>query len=129
MISFEVQGDFSKTKIFLDKSKDFSKKALIKSRIRSIAEAGVKALADKTPVRTGKTASSWSYDIETKDGEIIVNWNNSNVVNHVNIAVILQYGHATRNGGYAVGTDYINPALKSVFDTMAADMWRVVVSS
>lgn len=93
-----------------------------------MAAAGVAALESATPRRTGLTASSWSYEIEESNGQLVVSWNNSNVNNGVNIAVILQYGHGTKNGGYVVGTDYINPALRSIFDEMTDSMWKAVVS-
>ena len=91
-----------------------------------VGEEGVQALAKATPKDTGKTASSWYYTIEEKPGVITITWNNSNIVNHVPIAIILQYGHATRNGGWVEGTDYINPVTKEIFDKLAEQAWKVV---
>lgn len=85
---------------------------------------GVRALAEATPVRSGRTASSWYYKIKkTSSGPQIV-WSNRNVNKGVNIAVIIQYGHGTRNGGYVQGIDYINPSLRPVFQQIARDVWK-----
>lgn len=127
LIGFESVGDLSKTNNFL-KNVINTNALITRARIRSIAEQGVAALAASTPVDTGKTASSWSYEIEEKNGKTVVYWTNSNVNKGVNIAIILQYGHGTRNGGYVEGRDYINPALKPVFDKMSSEMWKAVVS-
>lgn len=87
---------------------------------------GVEALASATPKDTGKTAVSWSYE-KVVEGDIIkLIWNNSNINKNVNIAVILQYGHGTGTGGYVQGRDYINPALRPVFDKLADDAWAEV---
>ena len=90
---------------------------------------GVQALSIATPNDSGKTAQSWSYEIEDRNGSISIYWKNSNVNNNVNIAVILQYGHGTRNGGYVEGIDYINPAMQPLFQEMANEAWKEVVSS
>lgn len=88
---------------------------------------GVENLSASTPVDTGLTASSWYYKIKKEDGKISVNWFNSNINDGVNIAIILQYGHGTGNGGYVVGRDYINPSLRPVFDEMADKAWKEVI--
>ena len=86
-------------------------------------------MASATPQDTGKTASSWSYEIESSDSSTKIIWTNSNVNDGVNIAVILQYGHGTRNGGYVAGRDYINPVLQPLFDEIAEAAWTEVVRS
>lgn len=129
MISVKFDGGFEKTNNFLKKAMDSVKSSSFKSRIRQIAEQGVRSLSDATPKDTGKTAASWSYSIEESNGKTVVSWSNSNVVKGVNIAIILQYGHGTRNGGYVAGIDYVNPAMRDIFDKMSADMWKAVVSS
>lgn len=125
MISFKQKGDFSKTEKFLKKSlgRDY------RSVLERYARQGVAALSAATPVDTGLTASSWSYEIIQNDSGISVEWHNTNINRGVNIALILQYGHGTRNGGYVVGRDYINPALRPIFDDMANAAWREVTSS
>lgn len=87
---------------------------------------GVNALASATPVDTGITASSWDYKIVEEDGRVKIVWTNSNVVKGQQIAILLQYGHGTRNGGYVVGRDYINPALQPIFDDLANKAWKDV---
>ena len=127
VISIQSEGNFENTKKFLEKSKDLSS-GLVYRELTSIAEQGVDALKSATPVKTGATAASWGYEIEQSKGKTIVTWTNDNIVNGVNIAIILQYGHGTRNGGYVVGSDYINPALKPIFDQMTDSMWKAVIS-
>lgn len=123
-ISFKQKGDFKKTEKFLKKS--FGKDYM--GVLEKYAKEGVSHLAANTPKDSGNTAGSWSYKIEQKDSSISIIWNNSNVQKGVNIAVILQYGHATRNGGYVSGRDYINPALRPIFDAMAEAAWKEVTS-
>lgn len=123
-ISFKQKGDFKKTEKFLKKS--FGKDYM--GILEKYAREGVSHLAANTPKDSGNTAGSWSYKIEQKNSSISIIWNNSNVQKGVNIAVILQYGHATRNGGYVSGRDYINPALRPIFDAMAEAAWKEVTS-
>jgi len=97
--------------------------------LENYGRQGVQALAAATPVDSGNTASAWDYDIVKKGNSVSVIWNNSNVHNGVNIAIILQYGHGTGNGGYVQGRDYINPALRPIFDAMADAAWKEVTST
>ena len=90
-------------------------------------QLGVEALASATPVKTGKTAASWKYRIEVDDRKTRITWTNSNTVDGCNVALLLQYGHGTRNGGYVEGTDFINPAIQPVFQGFADDLWREVM--
>lgn len=88
---------------------------------------GVDALREATPKRTGKTADSWSYEIKITDRFVTITWKNSNVVDGwANVAVLIQYGHATRGGAYVKGIDYINPAMRPVFEKMAQEVWMEV---
>ena len=94
--------------------------------LKKYAQRGVEALSKATPVDTGKTASSWSYEIAvTREGYTIY-WDNGNVNRGISIALLLQYGHGTRNGGFVEGRDYINPALRPIFDQMADEAWQEV---
>ena len=124
MIRIRQKGDFKKTEKFLDKAKkgDFFK------NLNAYGEMGVKALADATPVDSGKTAGSWDYEIEQSPGSVHIYWTNSNQNHGVNIAVLIQYGHGTGTGGYVQGVDYINPALKPVFDEIAEKVWKEVTA-
>ena len=122
MITFRQKGDFSKTMKFLNKAKKINIKDLEK-----YGEMGVQALAEATPVKSGLTASSWYYKIVNTNGRIVINFCNSNIQNGVPIAIILQYGHATRNGGWVEGRDYINSAIQPVFDKITKSAWEEVV--
>ena len=122
MISFEQKGNFSSTEKFL---KNASSKNY-RSILEQYAQAGVSALSASTPTNTGRTASSWSYVIEQSGNASSIVWTNSNIQNGVNIALILQYGHGTKNGGYVQGRDYINPALRPIFDRLADAAWKEV---
>lgn len=121
MIKIKVSGNFNKTEKFLSRNKKMDFKVLDK-----YARNGVQSLASATPVDTGFTAASWYYDLEKTAYSTNVVWKNSNIVDGVPIAVILQYGHATRNGGYVPGTDYILPALSNVMDSAVDAVWKEV---
>lgn len=125
MLTFKVSGNYNKTKKFLHKSK----KVRLDSILNKYGRKGVEVLSDATPKDTGLTASSWSYSISHTPNGATVSWKNSNVNNGVPIAIILQYGHGTRNGGYVQGKDYINPAMRPVFDELAKAAWKEVSSS
>lgn len=122
MITFRQKGDFSKLTRYLEKVKSVVKL----SDLDKYGKEGVAALASATPVDTGLTASSWSYEIKHKNGMVSISFKNSNIQNGVPIAIILQYGHGTRNGGWVQGRDYINPAIQPIFDKIANDAWREV---
>lgn len=124
MIGFRQKGSFDKTEKLLKKTLGRNYRSVLDKYGRE----GVAALSAATPVDTGNTAASWSYEIIQNEGSLSVIWNNSNVNRGVNIAVILQYGHGTRNGGYVAGRDYINPALQPIFDRMADAAWKEVTS-
>lgn len=120
-----MDGDFSKTKNFLKQLTGSQKKLSLDEWGRR----GVEALSSATPVDTGKTASSWSYIIESTRNGVRLSWINSNVNNGVNIALLIQYGHVTRSGAYVQGIDYINPALRAVFNNIAEEAWKEVVGA
>lgn len=122
MISFRQQGDFSKLTRFLERAKE----AVHIGDLDKYGREGVAALASATPVDTGLTANSWHYEIVQKKGSVSISFYNTNIQNGVPIVIILQYGHATRNGGWVQGRDYINPAIQPIFDKIANDAWREV---
>lgn len=121
-IRFTHKGDFSKTTRFLERAKQ----AVRLSNLDKYAKKGVEALASATPVDSGLTASSWSYEIVNEKGSIAINFINSNIQQGTPIAIIIQYGHATGNGGWVEGRDYINPAIQPIFDEIVNDVWREV---
>ena len=122
MIQIRQKGDFKKLTSFLERAKE----GLDIGVLDKYGRKGVAALSSATPVDTGLTASSWFYKIENKNGVAKIEFHNSNIQNGVPIAVILQYGHGTRNGGYVEGVDYINPALRPIFDKIAEEAWKEV---
>ena len=122
MISFRHKGDFSKFTRFLERAKESFHVGLLDKYGRE----GVAALASATPIDTGLTADSWKYEITNKKGSVSITFLNSNIQNGVPIAIILQYGHGTRTGGYVQGRDYINPAIQPIFDKIADEAWKEV---
>lgn len=122
MISFKQKGDFSKLTKFLVQAKENVKI----SDLDKYGKEGVKALSAATPVDTGKTASSWEYEIVRNRESIEIIWKNTNIQNGVPIAIILQYGHAAKNGSWVQGRNYINPAIRPIFDSIAKEAWREV---
>ena len=122
MINIRQKGDFKKLTSFLERAKEGRDIGILDK----YGKKGVAALSSATPVDTGLTASSWFYKIENKNGIAKIEFHNSNVQKGVSIALILQYGHGTRNGGYVVGRDYINPAIQPVFDELAKNAWKEV---
>ena len=122
MIKFTHKGDFSKTNRFLERARNVARMG----ELDKYGQAGVDALSSATPKDSGKTASSWYYEIERQNGRVTINFNNSNVNKGVPIAIILQYGHATGTGGWVEGRDYINPAIRPIFDEIANNAWKEV---
>ena len=122
MITFSHKGAFSRTNRFLEKALN----AIKLGELDKYGRQGVAALAAATPKDTGKTAESWNYEITRSGGSATISWYNTNENNGVNIAVILQYGHGTKNGGYVRGRDYINPAIQPVFDQIAETAWKEI---
>lgn len=125
MVKVTSKGEFQKTRLFFNKMSKFE----IRNELNKYGKKGVDALASATPKDTGLTANSWTYEIIESDGSYAIQWNNTNVNNGVNIAIILQYGHGTATGGYVRGIDYINPAIQPIFEEMADTIWKEVTSS
>ena len=122
MISIDQKGDFKKLSSFLEKSKEVFNLGILDK----YGKQGVIALQEATPKDTGETSRLWSYKISRNNGLISLSFHNSNVNKGFPIAIILQYGHATGNGGYVKGVDYINPALEPIFNKIAEEAWREV---
>lgn len=125
MITFRQKGDFSKLTSFLERAKESVKLG----DLDKYGKAGVAALSSATPIDSGKTANSWSYEIINKNGSAEIVFKNSNIQNGVPIAIILQYGHGTKNGGWVQGRDYINPAIRPIFDNLANEAWKGVTNA
>ena len=125
MFTITQKGDFKKTESFLKKMKSGD----LYKNLEQYAQIGVEALRDATPIDSGQTANSWSYEIDqSKDGASIT-WLNSHTNKGENIAILIQYGHGTGTGGYVHGLDYINPAMRPVFEKLAEDIWKEVINA
>ena len=124
VLTIRQKGDFKKSLTFFTHLRTRS----IRPILAKYGELGVQRLADATPKATGKTAASWSYEIKMDKSGATLCWKNSNIVDGVPIAVIIQYGHGTRNGAYVQGVDYINPAIVPIFDALADELWKEVKS-
>jgi hypothetical protein len=122
MISIRQKGDYSKVTGYFERVLETIKLG----RLDKYGRLGVEALSSATPVDTGKTADSWTYEIKHGKESASIVFKNTNVVNGVPIAIILQYGHATNGGGYVAGYDYINPALRPVFEKLSKEAWAEV---
>lgn len=126
MITFSSTGSFRNTESFLSKMlhNDISR------QLDQFGARGVDALASATPTSTGKTAESWYYEVTRTKSGFSLTWKNHNVdETNVPVAILIQYGHGTRNGGYVQGRDYINPALRPIFDEIATSIWKAVTSA
>ena len=124
MFSFRSPGSFKKTEDFLNRLLHGE----VYTGLDRYGRIGVDALSAATPIDTGLTASSWGYNISKGRGEYTIEWYNTNTNNGVVVAILIQYGHGTGTGGYVIGTDYINPALRPIFDQIADDVWKQVTA-
>lgn len=125
MLKITHKGDLSRTTAFLTNASKGRNNIL--RTLHTYGQKGVQALSMATPVDTGKTASSWSYEVTHSRGSFSICWHNANVTSDgTPVAILLQYGHGTGTGGYVQGVDYINPALRPIFDQMADEVWREV---
>ena len=125
MFTIRQKGNFNNIEKFLKKAQ----RNTFFSSLEKYGRAGVSALASATPIDSGLTADSWDFEIHRSKGSVSIRWTNSNINDGVPIAIIIQYGHGTRNGGYVQGRDYINPAIRPIFDKMANEVWKEVTSS
>ena len=124
MIKVTTRGSYDRTRAWLQRMQRREQFRVL----HKYGAMGVAALQKATPVDSSATAQSWYYEIVDRKGYFAIHWLNSNVVEPgtIPVAVLLQYGHATGNGAYVQGEDYINPAMRPIFDQMAADMWKEV---
>lgn len=122
MISFVQKGNFKKLNSFLERAREKIKIG----NLDRYGREGLDALRQYTPIDSGLTSDSWYYKIERSDDNVSIVFNNSNINKGVPIAIILQYGHGTKNGGWVQGRDYINPAIQPVFDKLADEAWKEV---
>lgn len=124
MITISQKGNFKSTEKFLREAQRMK----VKSILDNYGARGVSALSAATPKDSGETALSWNYRITMDSWGYNITWYNTNVNNGAIIAILIQYGHGTGTGGYVQPNDYINPAMKPIFDAMAEDLWKEVTS-
>jgi hypothetical protein len=124
MLTIKSKGDWRRTTQFLDRAQ----KLKLNTILQKYGDIGVSALANATPKDTGLTASSWDYTIETTGKGYKLQWFNTNVNNSSVIALLIQYGHGTGTGGYIPPTDYINPAIKPIFEKITDNVLKEVSS-
>jgi hypothetical protein len=122
MFKVHSPGSFKKTESFLE----FMRAGKEFKDLDRYGRMGVDALSNASPRDTGRMASSWGYQIGHTDGVYSISWFNTDREGGINVAVILQYGHGTGTGGYVVGIDYINPAIRPIMERALEDMWRQV---
>jgi hypothetical protein len=125
VISFSSTGDWRRTEAFLRKMTSTD----LLSALGKYGQQGVSALAAATPTDSGLAASSWDYTVEGSQGSASITWTNTDQENGFPVAIMLQYGHGTGTGGYVQGRDYINPAIRPVFDRIADEVWKAVTSA
>jgi hypothetical protein len=125
MISVTTSGSFKNTESFL---RTVSKMD-ISSILHSAGQQGAAALASATPSDSGLAAASWDYEVSSKGGMHTITWTNSDIENGFPVAIMLQFGYGTGTGGYVPGRDYINPAMRPIFDQIAYKVWRAVTSA
>lgn len=123
MFGIKAKGDFKKTESFLSQAKKASRVDVLEV----YADKVLRALENATPVDTGKTAQSWYYKIERNGNSAKVSYYNKNEEGNCSVALLLQYGHAARNGRWVPGIDYINPAVKPIFDEIQEAAWKEVI--
>lgn len=119
MLRVTTKGSFIHLESFLKRKRKDPRPIL-----EYYGQAGVDALSSATPIDTGRTAASWYYEINHEDGVWTLSWNNSNIQNGIPIAILIQMGHATKNGGYVQGIDYINPALQDIFKRFSIEIGK-----
>lgn len=125
MITVKLSGSFNQMESFLKRASQLDILAVLNAG----GQAGVTALSDVTPVGTGLAAHSWSYEVSGAGGSYAIWWTNSDIENGFPVVIMLQYGHGTGTGGYVAGIDFINPAIKPIFDKIADNVWKAVTSA
>lgn len=125
MISASSSGSFAKTQKFLKAMQKLD----ISSILHKAGQEGVLALSNATPVNSGLVARSWYYEVSKTDKTYTISWRNSDIENGFPVAIMLQYGHGTGTGGYIQGIDYINPAIRPIFDRISNEVWKAVTSA
>lgn len=124
-ITFETSGNFDNMERFLTRVQRID----VRGILEACGQEGVGALASATPTETGLAAHSWAYRVSGSGGNYTVEWYNTDIENGFNVIIGIQFGHGTGTGGYVSGIDFINPAMRPVFDQIAERYWKAVTSA
>lgn len=124
MIKFTHHGNFNRTTRYLRKLSDLE----LRNIMIKYGSEGVNVLRSNTPKDSGQTADSWDYELRSRRGGFSIYWTNSNINDGIPIVILLQYGHGTRSGTFVQGVDFINPAMRPLFDRIAENLWKEVTS-
>ena len=120
LITVRHKGNFKNTERLM--KKDIRKE--VAEALQRLGQRGVDALSAATPVRTGKTAASWRYEVTSHGGRITLTWHNDNKTSKGdNIVILLIRGHGTRGGYYVRGNDFVTPAMEPIFEEIAQEAW------
>ncbi len=122
MLTISRKGSFKKTKDLLNRNVSTNPLSVL----HRYGKLGVDALSSNTPTSSGETAASWTYEVVKTNSGYRIAWHNTHMAGETPVAILIQYGHATKNGGYVEGIDFINPAMKSIFNGLAVDIWKEV---
>lgn len=125
MVSIHAPGDFNKT----TKALEYMQSGRMFDNLEHYGREGVDALSSASPVDTGRLSHSWGYQIGYTHETVSISWFTTDIENGLNIAIIVQYGHGTGTGGWVEGQDYINPAMRPLFDRILNDIWRQVTNA
>lgn len=121
-IRIRQKGNFKNTERFLRNASSFDPIYIL----QRYGEIGVEELRRVTPKDSGLTADSWYYEIEKDKGKYTIRWLNSNVVDGVNVAILIEYGHTTKSGTYVPPNQFIAPAINEVFRRLAIQIGEEV---
>jgi len=124
LIKFRHKGSFHNTELFLDRTKKINYRLILEKYARE----GIEVLRSATPKDTGATSDSWNFEILTGKSGFTITWTNSHIEDGVPVVILLQYGHGTRSGTFVEGRDFINPAMRPLFDKIAENLWKEVTS-
>lgn len=123
MITFTHSGNFRNTENFFQRAiHNISYRRIL----NEYGKRGVTALAAHTPIDSGITSDSWGYEIKVTRNSLSITWTNSSANEGIPIAILVQYGHGTRSGTHIKGRDFINPAIKPIFENIVKEIWAEV---
>lgn len=121
-IKITSHGSFEKATAYLERLRMLKFDGIL----NTYGQRGVDALRAATPRDTGELANSWYYTISRANDTAKIEWHNSDLEGGYSVALLVQYGHGTNNGGYVPPHDYINPAMDPVFEELSRQIGEEV---